>query len=233
MRKLVAFMAVSVLPVLAAYAIFDPPGPATLDLSAIVRDQPFQIVGTKTNSTGRATNYLYFWKDTTATTHFTGSNLLAIIEHSFKTNFPAGSQIGEHFENLVVVDSTGTNVIFDPSSNSVLTTTFDNNGEFESATETQVTTVSSNGVTHSGSYNSTITASITYTYDDTALVTTNQTQFQLKGLMVKKSMGNLKTGFQKIISFEFQGTGGGPVLGVPTILTGTISAKASGAPAPP
>jgi hypothetical protein len=66
-------------------------------------------------------------------------------------------------------------------------------------------------------------------YDDTLLATgdTTHTKVAFKGLCVVKVSENVKTGVTKTTT-TFQGTGGGPVRGVQTILTGTITAKAVG-----
>lgn len=226
MKNLIASMAVSVLSLLVARGgPMLPPVPATFDLSEIVQVQFFHVVTNKTVTTGSSTNEIVFSSASTATTHFTGSNLLALIENSLNTNFPAGSQIGFQSPFLVVMlDSTGTNNF---RLDSVIKTTIDNGTFFVSGTGTRVTNTGPGGVTTSGNMTSTTLASMSFTYDDTALVSSNQTQFQLKGLVVAKGTINLKTKVERQ-TFEFQCTGGGPVQGVPTILTGTISTKYNG-----
>ena len=231
MKKFVAGMAVLVLTLLAAHCgagEAGPVGPATFDLSAIVTTSLFHQVNSTTNVMGRTTNEMYFSSASTATTHFTASNLLALIEHSLGSNFPAGSEIGMQFGNIVILGTNGT--FFRPST--VLNISFDTPGQLLSGNETYVVTSNTNGTSTSTSWSETDTASITYTYDDTLLVSTNQTKFQLKGLMVEKETLNLKSHLENV-TYEFQGTGGGPVQGVQTILTGTISSKASGVLAPP
>lgn len=231
MKKFITGTAISVLSLLAARcgAMFPQiAGPATFNMSAIVTNTLFHLVNSTTNVTGGTTNEMYLSTASTTTTHFTSSNLLALIEHSFGTNFPAGSQIGVQFGNIVILITNGTFVRLD----TVLNISFDTPGRLVSGSQTFVVTSNTNGTSSSTGFSETDTASITYTYDDTGLVSTNQTKFQLKGLMVEKETLNLKSHLEKV-TYEFQGTGGGPVQGVPTILTGTISSKASGVLPPP
>ena len=152
------------------------------------------------------------------------SNLLALVENSLNTNFPAGSQIAIGFGQVFVADRTGTN-IFDLST--LIAIEFD--GEMESAMETRIRTQNSSGTSFAGNQTLDLTLSATLAYDDTAFTTGDgtHTTFQFKGLMTVKQVLNLKTNGAKV-NIEFQGTGGGPIRGVDTILTGTIKVKAAG-----
>jgi hypothetical protein len=97
--------------------------------------------------------------------------------------------------------------------------------------ETEIETLSSGGLGLSGNSTEVFTCSATLVYDDTTQTTGDgtDTKFQFKGLFTLSLSENLKTRMTKATT-TFQGTGGGPVRDVPTILTGTITVKASGAP---
>jgi hypothetical protein len=208
-----------------AVAIFTPVGPATFKVSAIVRDLPFQLIGGKTNQSATSTNTTQVFKATILETPFGNTNMLALLANSFDTNFPAGSQMGMRLGNLFVVDSTGTNIIFTPTG--VISFQFEE--EFVPANETQITTENASGTQFAGSLSETIIGSVTMNYDDTLNTTADgtHTKFAFKGFYTLKLSENLKTHAVKSTT-EFQGTGGGTVRDVPTILTGTISGKAAG-----
>ena len=228
MKKLLLTIALSILAFGSAQAavLFTPVGPATVKMDAIVRDLPFQQIGGKTNQSKTTTNITQMFKATAAETAFGNTNLLALLANSFDTNFPAGSQIGVRLGALLVVDGTGTNVVFTP--NGVVSFQFDE--EFVPATETLVTTENASGTQSSGNLSETVIASVTMTYDDTLNTTTDgtHTKFAFKGLFTATISENIKTRIIKA-NYQFDGTGGGPVRDVPTILTGSISGKASGA----
>lgn len=208
-----------------ATVIFTPVGPATFKLNAIVRDMPFQQTGGKTNQSATSTNITQVFKSTILQTPFGGTNLLALLGNSFETNFPAGSQIGMRLGSFFVVDSTGTNIIL--SLNGVVSVQFEE--EFVPENETLITTENASGTQFAGSLSETITGSVILNYDDTLNTTTDgtHTKFAFKGFYTLKYSENLKTRAVKTVT-EFQGTGGGTVRDVPTILTGTISGKAAG-----
>lgn len=228
MKKLLAGMAVSVFSLLAAQGAFFPgiAGPATLDLTAITTEN--RVVQSKTNVTAAGTNFLTVIKGSVDMGHFTDSNLLALIENSLSTNFPAGSQIGMSNEiGFVILNSTGTQVIFVPDS--VIAYAQDTNF-LVSADVTQVRAENTNGAFFSGNAHPTIFQRVMFTYDDTSLNPRDgkHTLFQFTGLKVTKEATILKTKSTKQ-TYEIQGTGDeGLVDGVPTILIGTISAKING-----
>jgi hypothetical protein len=127
--------------------------------------------------------------------------------------------------SFFVVDSTGTNIIFTP--NGVVSIQFEE--EFVPANETLITTENASGTQFAGSLSESIIGSVILNYDDTLITTTDgtHTKFAFKGFYTLKLNENLKTHSVKSTT-EFQGTGGGTVRDVPTILTGTISGKAAG-----
>lgn len=226
MKRVVVIIALSVLLFGAARGItFQPPGPVSFKLNAITQITELHPVGSKTNQTAAARSVTTVSKATVSTTPFVSSNLLALLANSFSTNFPEGSKIGMRSGNLVVVDLTGTNVIFDPSP--VLTTGFEQ--DLQSVLQTEIASESQSGSSMSGTVNETVISNLAINYDDSAQTTgdTTHTIFQLKGLFVQKVSLNLKTSSVKITS-EFQGTGGGQMRNVTTILTGTITSDCDG-----
>ena len=230
MKKILTTIAVSIITAVTAHAaIVSAVGPANFKVTAITQGENFAVTSSKTNTTATSTNTTTVFKSTVNKAAFGNTNLLALIENSLNTTFPAGSQIGFRFSQLVIVDHTGTNVIFIPSS--VCNVTVE--AEFNSGMETEILTQNSSGESLSGNSTDLFTASATLVYDDTLLATgdATHTTFQFKGLMTINESVNLKTRFTKI-NTEFQGTGGGPIRGVETILTGTITSKGAGAPPP-
>lgn len=226
MKRVVVIIALSVLLFGAANGItFQPPGSVSFKLNAITQISELHPVGSKTNQTTAATSITIVSKATVSTMPFVSSNLLALLANSFSTNFPDGSQIGMRSGNLVVVDKTGTNVVFDPSP--VLTTGFQQ--DLQSILQTQIASESQSGSSTSGTVTETVISNLSINYDDSEQTTgdTTHTTFQLKGLFTQKVSLNLKTRSVKIAS-QFQGTGGGQVRGVTTILTGTMTSDCVG-----
>lgn len=227
MKKFLAVIATCILTLSGAHAVvlFTPVGPAAFKLNAIVQETTFQQTGGKTNQSATSTNITTVFKATIGKTSFDSSDMLALLANSFNTNFPAGSQIGMRFAKLVVVDSTGTNIIFDPSG----VVSFQLDEEFVSGVETETLSAKPSGTQEGGSLSEVLTSSVTLSYDDTLNTTQDgtHTKFAFKGLYTVQLSENLKTHGIKTTA-TFQGTGGGPVRGVQTILTGTISGKASG-----
>lgn len=230
MKKRFATMVVATWALGAAHAIiFEPVGPVAFKFNGITQQSLVHEIQSKTNQTTTATNVTTVSKATIVTIPFASSNLVALLANSFKTNFPAGAQIGMRSGNLVIVDDTGTNILFDPSP--VLTSGFQQ--AVQSAIEMETSTGNPAGSSSSGTVSETITSNLSINYDDTNQDTSDSTHtiFQLKGLFVQKVIQNLKTSTAKITS-TFQGTGGGQLRGVTTILTGTITSHATGI-APP
>jgi hypothetical protein len=206
-----------------AAVFFVPTGPATFNLNSAVYAPAQQ--NAKTNQTATSTNITQFFKSSLTKTPFSSSNMLALLANSFNTNFPAGSQIALQPGGLFVVDITGTNIIFSASS----VVSFQSDATFFSSTETLITTQNTSGTSHSGNFTQGLIASRTLTYDDTLNTTADgtHTKFTFRGLYTVNKTGNFKTGFVKATS-EFQGTGGGMVQNVQTLLTGTINGKSTG-----
>lgn len=231
MRKFFASVAMLAFGAAAAHAVeFLPFGPATFQFDAMTQATPFHLVSSNGNETATATNIMTLRSETVASTHFVNSNLLVLLTNSFNTNLPAGSQIGIGFGGFVILDKTGSNVI-PPNLSAVLTITY--NEQVGVDKQTQIQTINQNGTSFSGSESQTFTSDVTIKYDDTGVSPGDGTNsvFQLRGLLVQKTSRNLKTGFTKV-NFQFQGSGGGSVHGVTTVLNGTIKENAAGAPGP-
>lgn len=230
MRKFFASAAL-VFGAAAAHAVsFVPFGPATFQFDAITQAAPFHLVSSNGNETATATNIMTVRSQTVASTPFVNSNLLALLANSFNTNLPAGSQIGIAFGGFVILDKTGSNVI-PPNLSAVLTITY--NEDVGVDKQTQIQTINQNGTSFSGNDSQTFTSDVTINYNDTTVSPADGTNsvFQLRGLLVQKTSRNLKTGFTKV-NYQFQGSGGGSVHGVTTVLDGTIKENAAGAPGP-
>jgi hypothetical protein len=231
MKKILITMAMAVFAIWSAHGVsIQLIGPADFNLNAITQSEPFQLVGSKTNHSATATNFTFVSKSATSIKSFASSNMLALLENSFNTNFPAGSQIGMTASgSVLVVDHTGTNLVFNPGA--VVSTSFDNDEAFTTIAETEMETENQSGFSLSGNDAETLIASVTLTYDDTAQTTgdSTQTQFQFKGLLVEKLAENLNTRVDKTTT-TFEGTGDGQIRGVSTLLTGTITVKAVGRP---
>lgn len=226
MKRVSVIIALSVLSLGVAHGItFQPPGSVTFKLNAITQITTLHAIGSKTNQTTAATSITTVSKATVSTVPFVSSNLLALLANSFNTNFPEGSQIGMRSGNLVVVDHSGTNVIFDPSP--VLTTGFEQ--DLQAVLQSQTASQGQSGASLSGTVAETVISNLSINYDDTDQTTgdATHTTFQLKGLFMQKVSLNLKTRSVKITS-EFQGTGGGQIRDVTTILTGTMTSNSTG-----
>lgn len=225
MKKFITTFALSVLAVGAVRAavFFVPAGAATFNVSTTVY-APIQQ-SAKTNQTATSTNITQFLKSAVIKAPFGSSNMLALLANSFNTNFPAGSQIALAPGGLFVVDSSGTNIIFSPNP----TVFFQADVTFFPSTETLITAEKVSGTTESGNLADGLIASLTMNYDDTLNTTADgtHTKFTFRGLYTVSKTENLKTGLVKATS-QLQGTGGGTVRDVQTLLTGTISEKSSG-----
>ncbi len=228
MKKLLIAMALTALSlgVARSASVLNPGVPAIVNLEAIVRAMPFQQVGGKTNQSKNSTNITRMYKSTIARTTFGNAELLTLLANSFNTNFPAGSGIGMNLQGIVILDGTGTNVLFTPSS----VVSFQIDEEFAPETETIVTREKASGTEVSGNLSQTIMASVSMNYDDALNSTADgtHTKFAFKGLLTLKITENLKTRILRA-AYQFNGTGGGPVRDVATILTGNINGQGAGA----
>lgn len=239
MKKLITSIAASVLSILAAHSAppIDFAVGATFDLSAITQGQPAER--SKTNVTATGTNIISFINVPVNTSNFTSSNLLALIENSYNTNFPVGSHIAmdnySYGLPVIVLDPTGTNILLTPSNiiTSVFTInnndrhSFTNIATFDGFLAIRYTRVeNTNGVSDVGNFIQDSYYGYLLTYDDTSLTPkdSKHSQFQFTGLYVDKLTYIARSHSTKETG-EIQGTGGGMVDGVDTLLTGTISLK--------
>jgi hypothetical protein len=225
MKKLIAGIGVLIMAGVASAVSLSAVGPATVKLTAVNQGLNYDIVGSKTNQSATVTNITVLYKSTVTNTAIDSADFLALLANSFDTTFPDGAQLGMSFGNLRIVDSTGSNTIFDISS--VVSTHFD--VFTSSGQETVVSTLNSSGQSYSGNNQQNVTADITITYDDTANATTDglHTQFTFRGVFQMKQSTNIKTTASKTAT-TIQGSGSGLVDGVESVLMGTISGKATG-----
>jgi hypothetical protein len=226
MKKIFTTIAISILTAASVHAVgITIVAPAQIKLTALTQGEDFALQRSKTNTTATSTNTTFVFKSTVIKTAFSNSNLLALLANSFNTNFPAGAQIGLSFAHIYVVDSTGTNILFNPGT----VISFNLDEDFSSGVETDIFTQNSSGTSVTGNDTMLVTASASLNYDD-SLQTTHDgthTTFQFKGLMTVKESVNFKTAVSKD-DIEFEGTGGGSIRNVQTILNGTIKAKPTG-----
>ena len=204
-------------------------GPVTLNITGTSQNLYYSQVSAKTNVVGSVTNFTLVSKSTT--TNFSANNqwLLALLENSFHTNFPAGSQLQWNSEQIVVADSTGTNLFFPYP---VLTQ--DSPVELPSGTDSYTGTNVFGEFATNGNISELFTRRANINYNDSAMTNTTDrthTQFRWVAFEVNKYSDNFANGFiTQNITMKVIGSGsirGQP----PAIFTGTIHAKASGIPA--
>jgi len=230
MKKILAAIVISIFALSAARSAsaFTSLGPVMVNLSTINSEAAFYITRGKTNSSHVLTNIVLMVESVPTQTHFDGAALLALLANSYNTNFPVGSQIGMDLNlgGIFVLDRTGTNILFAPSG--VISFQFEEN--FISGTKiTERIAEYASRTNVSGTVVETAIASAIMNYDDTFKTTADgtHTRFAFKGLYTVTKTQNLKARTLQAI-LQFQGTGGGPVRDVPTVLTGTISGKRAG-----
>jgi hypothetical protein len=184
----------------------------------------------KTNTTATTTNSTVVYKSTVTNSIFSTPDLLALLENSLNTTFPAGSQlvlsrVGD-FISLDLVDASGTNIVQSLSTNLIMGTIF---GEqpVRSILETVTTQTGPSGSSASNIESETLTDNEVITYDDTGLTTRDGThsQFQITFLLVDKSSqsnGKLKD------AVKLQGVGYGTIRGQNVMIQGTGGATITG-----
>jgi hypothetical protein len=211
-------------------------GPLTIKLTTMQQGLDDATVISKTNTTGTGTTVTTVSKSTVSNSVIQAADLLAMLENSFATTFPAGSKliVSRHGDFLIpwVVDSTGTNIIFNLSTNFTIGTIPDARVHVDSQTVTSKSGGSGDSV--SGALAETVTEIVDVHYDDTGLVTQDgtHTSFYITCQLVRKSSENLAT--QQIKdNVKIQGSGNGTVRDQTMILELTTSANISGVMDPP
>jgi hypothetical protein len=101
----------------ATAASVSPAGPITV--SWTVYQAGSNVTHSVTNHTATTTNILRTTTEKSKSFLFKNASLLALLENSFNTNFPAGSQLvygdGPAGASIYLVDKTGSNIVFDIS----------------------------------------------------------------------------------------------------------------------
>ncbi len=207
-------------------------GPAEVAIHGIGQNLSNDPISERTNVMRGITNVTQVFQSTTTNFTINAGSLLALIENSFKTNFPAGCQLllvgnGEPVYTFIVSDPTGTNIGFDASA--VLTAKFLSNTALV-LTGTQTITQTNPPSPELGKIAQTLTTVLSLTYDDTALPTADhtQTQFTWVGLVRSKSSLNIANGFDdENVTMDI--TGSGSYRGQDAaIFTGIVHSKISG-----
>lgn len=200
-------------------------GPVTLDLTV------YQSTGSSqnsiTNQTGATTNILDKYKEYSKEFTLNNEFFLKLLENSFDTNFPAGTHLVTDGFTLYVVDTTGTNVVFDISP--VLTVVFSVNANSSTYDQTEKITLKGTNYVASGS--GTSHGYVTFNYSDSTLTTRDATHtvFEFDGLSTSQNSDHYtdSTGKNRS-SFLLKGAGSGTIQGAPSVLGGTIIGSASG-----
>ena len=227
MKKLFATIALLAIAGIARAAVAYPVGPATCKWTVMSQGLNFVLTSGKTNATATVTNTSQTFKSTVNRTNYNIGDLLTLIENSLGQTFPPGSQVGLRYNQLYVVDKTGTNALL--NLNNLVTISF---GLFLTAdVRNQKTTDSSAGFSVTGMDASVGTIDATLNYDDSTLRTTDgtRTTFALHGLFTITSSYDYGAKIKQADSIVFEGTGEGTIRNLPVIITGTLNSKGKGA----
>jgi hypothetical protein len=165
-------------------------------------------------------------------------DFLKLLENTFSTNLPSGSQLVVHrfgeFQFLSVVDSTGTNVVLDLSTNVFIGAVFGEQPP-HAGTQTTIAKTGNAGESFSGNLTETVTQTVILGYDDSGVATQDgtHTKFEITFLLVRKTSQNLVTQQIKDTLKFSPGVGSGIVRDQNVILQGTASATVTGFLNPP
>jgi hypothetical protein len=197
-------------------------------LKALMQGSSYVTGEQTTNRTATATNTVSVSKSTVAATSIDSSFILALLENSFQTNFPAGARLvmsGTGNFSFLVTDRSGSKVLLDATSVlSIAASLGVNSGQ---QTATWATTNANSD--YSCRDEEVLTELATLSYNDSSLVTRDQTHsnFYLTGILVQRRSTDVVTeAFSE--SLTLQGAGAGMLRGqdnliVEGILAGTVS----------
>lgn len=213
-------------------------GPLSVKWLVSTQGLVFTSAEQKTNVVSGSTNITTVTKSTVTNSMFQTADLLALLENSFNTTFPAGTQlvlsrVGD-FVSLDLVDATGTNIVQSLSTNLIFGT-YSGEQLVHSDLQTVITKSSASGSsTSSYTETETVTETMALTYDDSGLVTKDGThsQFQVTCLLVRKTSEDFVN--QKIkdqIKMQFMGFG--TIRGQNVIIQGSGGATITGLPVVP
>ncbi|HUD47174.1 MAG TPA: hypothetical protein VMR33_10110 [Candidatus Baltobacteraceae bacterium] len=184
------------------------------------------------SGSSKTTNVVQVYKDTFATYAFTSADLLALLENSLDTNFPAGAKLVSDGSNLYVTDSTGTNEIAKISSVISVTTV----GAVNSGLDTIRQTYKESGTNSSAASTGSGSRAIIVNYDDSALTPKDgtTTKFEYVGISAFTSSGSETTSTKSVLTVHgsgtltIHGTGYGTIQNTPSIISGTVMASPAG-----
>lgn len=229
MKKFIAAIALIAIATIAARAaVIQPIGPVTCKWTVLSQGLDFALTAAKTNATATVTNINETFKSTVNKTNFNTGDLLTLVENSLNTNFPAGSQVALRVVQFLIVDATGTNILFDLG-NLVRVPDF---APVRADVQNQKIATTSSGTTVSGTDANVTTAFATMNYDDSAFTTTDgtHTKFTLSGLMTITGSNTFGNGTKVVNNIVFQTTGAGTLHNLLVVITGTMNSKGKALP---
>jgi hypothetical protein len=210
-----------------------------LNLKLLATSQGLDNVTTsKTNTTAKGTTVTAVSKSTVSNSVIQTTDFLKLLENTFSTNLPSGSQLVVHrfgeFQFLSVVDGSGTNVVLDLSTNVFLGSVFGEQPP-HAGMQTVISKTGNAGDSVSGNLTETVTQTVILGYDDSGVATQDgtHTKFEVTFLLVRKTSQNLTTQQIKDTLKFSSGVGNGIVRDQNVILQGTASATVTGFLNPP
>lgn len=209
------------------------PNSGPLIVKLVVSSQAsFDATVSKTNSSSSNTTITSVSKNTVSNAVFQTSDLLAAVENSFNTNFPAGAQLTLSRNpvgfSIAVTDSSGANVWLNLSTNCFVGM-FSGASPLYAGVRTDIFTTNNAGPSESGNDSETMTECVILGYDDAGLATRDgtHTHFQITCLLTGKSSQDLVSNKLKE-TVKLQGNGYGMLRGQNVILQGSATAQLSG-----
>jgi len=235
-------MAIALTTFNATAASVSPAGPITI--SWTVYQAGSNVTHSVTNHTPAnnptSTNILRTTSEKSKSFLFKNASFIALLENSFNTTFPKGSQLvygdGPAGASIYLVDKTGTNIVFDISP--VVSVTSSNGVQSGASSSTEK--ITSTKTTFTGSGSGPGTSYQTFTYNDTALATANgqKSQFSFSGVSSSSGSVNYTETFTPPSSITVKGTerqsfvvtgsGAGTINGTASVIGGTVNGSASG-----
>ncbi len=207
-------------------------GPLTVKIMATAQALDNAAVVDKTNSTSAGTTVTMVSKSTVSNSFFASADILGLLENSYNTTFPSGAQLvvsrASDFYQVVVADSTGTNIVLSPGGVCFIGAVGDAQ-PVRDGSQTTISKTGKSGISLTSNSTETVTDTVVLGYDDSALTTQDgtHTKFEITCLLVRKSSANLAT--QQIKdSVKLQGVGGGIIRDQNVILQASGSANISG-----
>jgi hypothetical protein len=218
----ILFVLSTVFPSLAVDLSFQNSGSLDLKLMATAQVADNVVISDKTKCAVETT----VSRSTVSNWFLNSADILKLLENSYNTNFPTGSQLAVTLINtnliVYVADATGSNLVsfasillIDPS---IIT-----------HTGSQTVIAKTGAPENSGNTVDTTTQTVFLFYNDNSLTPADEThtEFHMSCLLVGKSSLNLANNQIKD-AIKFEGVGDGTIRGQPVILQGGGSAKIAG-----